>query len=135
MIATRSEMRAEAVSRLKMWRVLPVVIDDFLNGTLNKSEDDGILFYLNDEEIKLVREFEEKSGSLVYHCVLSNTGIGQMLSLLYVSKYKDEWSDDNADITEAGYTIARVENLTHPELSELGGIILKPLNGGLIRTE
>lgn len=134
MITTRSEMRTEAVSRLEMWGVLPVVIDDFLNGTLNKSEDNGILFYLNDEEKKLVREFEEKSGGIVYHCVLSNTTIGQMLSLLYVSRYKEEWDVDNIDIKEASYTIARVENLTHPELSELGGIVLKPANGGLART-
>lgn len=134
MIATRSEMRTEAVSRLKMWGVLPIVIDDFLDGVLNKSEDNGILFYLNDEEKKLVEAFEEKSGGLVYHCVLSNTTIGQMLSMLYVSRYKEEWTADNVDIEEASYTIARVENLTHPELSESGGIVLKPVNGGLVRT-
>ena len=64
MIATRSEMRTEAVSRRKMWGVLPVVIDDFLNGTLNKSEDNGILFYLNDEEKSLLANLRKRAAVL-----------------------------------------------------------------------
>ena len=67
---TIEEVRKEALERMKKLNFHPNVLSDFKEDRLNKSELIGFLYWLNDEEIKAVREFEAENESIVYHLSL-----------------------------------------------------------------
>lgn len=149
-ITLREKQKQEALWRLKFLALHPNVVRDFQSGVLNKSESGGMLYWLSDEEKDAVAKFEAKWDALVYHCILSETEIGRMLTMLYISQYPEEWSDDRADLLDGqamsldmgggrtrnvvGRTIcAYVENLDAPDLSEIGSVMVSSLYGGMIR--
>ena len=116
--------------RMKMH---PTVIRDFKEeDVLNLSEGVGFLYWLEDEEKEMVREFERENESLVYHVIKTFAKIGVMYSLLYVSKYKEEWKNDRKDI-ENGEILACVIN-TELKCKDCGYIGIRPNIGGVIRT-
>ena len=102
-------------------------------GKLNLSENGGLLYYLNEDEQKMVDDFEKENNGLVYHVIKSRTSIGLMYALLYVSEYLEEWKMDMEDLEE-GQALAYVVNMDMPDCSEFGTIGIKPSVGGLIRT-
>lgn len=58
MKVTVEEARKEALKRMKKLNFHPNVLSDFKEDIINKSELIGILYWLNDEEIKAVREVD-----------------------------------------------------------------------------
>ena len=100
---------------------------------LNMSEYGGFLYWLNSDQQAIVDEFEAEWDALVYHVIHSYTSIGEMLTLLYVSNYPEEWEYDRLDLAE-GYPLAYVKNLDDPYLSEIGSVGIECRIGGLIRT-
>lgn len=127
------EARAEAVNRLKVLKVHKNVLREFeKEGKLNESERFGFLYWLNDEEQAMVKEFEEKHKAVVYHVIHEYTNIGELYNLLYVSLEDDEWCIDQEDLA-SGIALVYVINKTMPDCSEFGSIGLKPLNGGIAR--
>lgn len=132
--------KAEALLRMKKLDLHENAIREFKEeGKLNLSEGAkifglpvGVLYWLNEEEQKMVAEFEKKNGGKVYHVIKSNTTFGLLYSMLYVSKNPDEWERDNADLEE-GFQFAYVKNATDDFLSELGEIQIKPAFGGVVR--
>ena len=134
MNVTREAMVAEAVKRMKILKMLNQPIKEFKEeGILNLSEGGGFLYWLDDEQKKIVADFEEENGGLVYHVIRSMTNFGEMLALLYVSQYAEEWEDDIYDLKH-GSAIAKVVNVTMPDCSELGSIGVVPSIGGVRRT-
>ena len=137
---TKEEMMAEAVVRMKDLGMMENVVFEFEKGTLNCSEQIGlleqigILYGLTDEQKEIVRKYEEESGNLVYHVIRNFTSIGEMLSLLFISGFKEDWESERNMLKNGGYTYAYVVNLNWPECSEMGGIIVQPSFGGLKRT-
>ena len=133
--------KAEALLRMKKLDLHENAIREFKEeGKLNLSEGRslygkvpvGVLYWLNEEEQKMVTEFEKEYGGKVYHVIKSNTTFGLLYSLLYVSKNPDDWERDNADLEE-GYAFVYVKNATDDFLSELGEIQIKPAFGGVVR--
>lgn len=121
-------MKKEAINRMKMLKLHPTIIKEFSNnGILNLSLN-AALYYLNEEQLARVQEFEKEYGGLVYH-VIQNC---QMLSFLYVSKHQEEWELDRYDLEE-GYPIVYVANLTDESCSEFGSIGIQPCVGGVLR--
>ena len=92
----------------------------------------GGLYWLNDEEKKMVHEFEQENNALVYLVVRSFTNLGIMDNIFYVSDYQDEWFMDNADIDEH-YACVYVINYDMPNCSEFGTIAWKSVGGGVLR--
>jgi len=140
MKATREEMKAEAVKRMKALKLLQNVIDEFVNeDMIDESEgNQGALYWLDDGEDELVKEFEDQSGSLVYHVIHHyfdasdyDDGKVEFYNLLFVGEEKDEWEDDWEDIRD-GRVMAYVRNVTY-DFADMGGIQVKPCNGGLVR--
>lgn len=123
--------KKEAVKRMKTIGLLPKVITEFEHGTLNLSEA-GMLYFLDDEQKKMVEEFEKEYKALVYHVCHECTNVGEMYDLLYVSDHEEEWSMDNEDL-EAGHPFVYVVNKTYPEFSEFGMIGIRPVLGGIVR--
>lgn len=126
----------EAIARMKMLDIIPDAIRQFKNnGTVMSSEPPmGGLYWVNDEQKEMIREFEEKNNALVYLVVRSYTGFGTMDSLLFVSDYEEEWDMDREDIKD---DIALTYTINHdtPDFSEFGSIGIKRLFGGLVRVE
>ena len=114
----------EAIERMKMLHIMDRPIKEFENeGVLNLSEGIGLLYWLDDEEKKMV----------VYHVIKTFSTLGLMYSLLYVSKHMDEWEMDRADIQEERVFVY-VVNKDMPDCSEFGTIGIRPSFGGVIRT-
>ena len=71
------------------------------------------------ELIKAINEFEKEYNAYVYHIVYSDTNIGQLYTMLYVSSHEEEWESDRADIKEK-QLYAYVWNRTDNCCSEIG---------------
>lgn len=126
--------KLEAVARMKILKMHENAIEDFQHGVLNCSEFGGILYWLDEEKQTLVEQFEQRTGGMVYHLIESATTIGTMLTMLYVSKDASEWEQDRAELMADGCAVAYVENITYPDCSEGGGVVVKPQFGGVVRT-
>ena len=130
----RNIQKQEAIHRMKMLNLHGNVLREFeKEDRLNMSEYGGFLYWLDNDQQAIVDEFETEWDALVYHVIHSYTSIGEMLTLLYVSNYPEEWELDRQDLAE-GYPLAYVKNLDDPYLSEIGSVGIECRIGGLIRT-
>lgn len=140
----RQLQKTEALNRLRIlqmnYELLENVVTEFeQDNTLYYSEyinknAQGILYYVSNKEefTNAIKEFEEKHQVLVYHAILTPLIYGRMLSLLYVSKYTEEWQRDRNELSE-GLTLAYCMNLDDKTTSEFGGIQIAKANGGITR--
>lgn len=126
--------KAEAVDRLRRMDIIDdAIIQFYEEGTVMVSENPyGFLYELNDEQKKLVKEFEAEYNGLVYLANLCNTEFGELLSLFYVSDYEEEWDMDNEGIEEK-YAMVYCINIDCPDFSEFGEIVIESINGGIKR--
>lgn len=141
MEATYAEMKAEALSRLEKLDIAVRYRDAF---EIFKERIEytpmtmpGLPFSMlgyppDPDSKKRIKEFETETGFLVYYGILWNTNIGRMLTMLYVSKHKDEWDLEHENL-DALMPVAYVANLDHEECSEFGGVILRKVEDGLAR--
>lgn len=130
---TKSEMRNEAIKRMTTLRLSKECMAVFKKGKVWKSMWCGALYELTDEEQKIVDKFENENDCIVYHAIYTSTEFGELFSMLFVSKYEEEWEFDNADLKD-NYVFAMVENLTDPWYSDMGSIKVESMFGGLVRT-
>lgn len=81
-----------------------------------------------------IRNFEYKNRCVVYTVIYNEfKEIGKHITLLYVSyENADEWEAEKEDL-KAMRPIAYVMNLTYPELSEFGTVLLRSKGGELER--
>lgn len=97
---------------------------------------DGMPFYISSVKCfdqkwrKEIEKFELKRDALVYLALVNWSPYGEMLSMLYVSSYEQDWEYEGP--TE-NYVAAYVYNFDMGE-GELGDIFLASDNGALIRT-
>lgn len=79
-------------------------------------------------------DFERTRNCIVYAAIYNEfKEIGNHLTLLYVSyENQDEWEAEKEDL-KAMEPIAYVVNLTYPELSEYGTVVLRSHDGVLER--
>lgn len=131
----------EALLRMKKLGLHENAINEFKSeGKLNLSEPGfgnrvGVLFWLNEDEQKMVKEWEKATGNMVYHVIKNRLrDIGLCYSFLYVSKETDEWEVDSTDL-EDGCPFVYVKNVDDDFCSEYGRIGIKPGCGGVVRVE
>lgn len=81
-----------------------------------------------------IRNFEYENRYIVYAVIYNEfKEIGNHLTLLYVSyEHQDEWEAEKEDL-KSMEPIAYVMNLTYPELSEYGTVVLRSHDGVLER--
>ena len=133
MKVTIERKKQEALERMKLLNIYPNAIKEFMQeNTVNMSEC-GFLYWLDDEQKKMVSEFETEHNALVYHVIHNFTEFGELLTFFYVSDYEEEWKCDRADLKD-GYACAYVKNLDEEAFSEFGSIAFKQQFGGLVRT-
>ena len=81
------------------------------------------------DETIIIQNIETNYGVKVYAAITTQCGdLGEMLTLLTISGNKAEWQREREDL-EARMPIAYVQNLTYPELSEWGTVVLKTHDG------
>lgn len=130
----KERMKQEAIKRMKKLKMMYTPIHEFeKENKLNLSERCGMLYWLDKEQEKMVCDFENEHNALVYHVIHDYTNIGEMYSLLFVSKYEEEWEMDLDDL-DNGYALAYVINKDMPDCSEFGNIGVRPSLGGVMRT-
>lgn len=130
----KARQKQEAIARMKMLKLSPNIIREFdKEGIVNLSENGGILYWLTSEQQTMVDEFEAENNALVYHVIHDFTEFGELYSLLYVSKYDEEWEYDREDL-KYGTALVYVKNVTDEICSEFGSIGIRPQFGGLVRT-
>ena len=131
---TKEQKKQEALERMKLLSLYPNIIREFeKDGIVNMSENGGYLYWLDDEQREYVSDFEEEYNALVYHVIHNYTEVGEMLTFLFVSDYKEEWGMDREDL-QSGIICAYVKNLSVDWCSEFGSVGIKPQYGGLLRT-
>ena len=134
MKASREIKKEVAIKRMRAMHIIPDAIKQFKNDDVVMVSEPplGGLYWLNDEEKKMVHEFEQENNALVYLVVRSFTNLGIMDNIFYVSDYQDEWFMDNTDIDEH-YACVYVINYDMPNCSEFGTIAWKSVGGGVLR--
>lgn len=118
---TKQEMKNEAIARMKMLKIYGNAIRDFRkkDRVLNKSEGYGALYWLNDEEKEAVKDFEERTGNMVYTCILNHYEFGECLTMLYVSKDPLDWKGERREVINREPWVY-VYNKTFDYESEIG---------------
>jgi len=128
--------KKEAIKRLKKMRVHEEVIAQFEKENLiNMSEPPfGACYWPSDDELAMIREFEQEHNAVVFHVVRSFMEFGVCDCYLFVSDYEEEWEQED-EYTKRGSAFVYVYNHDEPAFSEFGsvGIELTPV-GGLMRT-
>lgn len=134
MNVSRVDKKKEAIKRMEVLDIFGETIRQFEDeGLISYSEPPmGTNFWLDDEQLKAVRKFEEEYNSVVYFGVRAYTEFGTLDAFLYVSDYEEEWEMDNGELKD-GYVYAYVYNHDVPEFSEIGLIRVQPRFGGLVR--
>ena len=128
----REKQIKEALKRMDMLKLSSQCIDAFKEGNIWESEGIGALYECNDKEKEIIKAFEENTGGLVYHLIHNKFEFGECYTILYVSKYRDEWKMDIEDLKD-GYAMAYVKNIDNDTFSEFGSVAIKSNIGGLIR--
>ena len=125
--------KQEALERMKMLNLFENAIRDFQQDNKVNMSECGFLYWLDDEQTKMVSEFETEHDALVYHVIHNYTEFGELLTFFYVSDHEEEWEYDRADLKD-GYACAYVKNLDEDAFSEFGSVAFKEQFGGLVRT-
>ena len=129
----KAKQKQEALERMKMLKLHSNIIKEFdKDGIVNLSENGGFLYWLNSDQQAIVDEFEAEHDALVYHVIHNYTEFGELYSILYVSKYEEEWDDDRNDLKD-GCAFVYVKNINYDSCSEFGSIGIRPQFGGLVR--
>ena len=130
----REIKKAEAIHRMRCMGIIKDAINQFDKEDIVMVCEPPIggLYWLNDEEKKMVQEFEQEHNALVYLVVRSFTNIGQMDNIFYVSDHEEEWYADRDDIAE-NLACVYVKNYDMPDCSEFGTIAYRGVGGGILR--
>lgn len=133
MNVSMEKKKQEAIQRMKALGIYSATIKQFKGGMVSYSEPPlGANYWLDEEQLKIVKGFEEEHNALVYFIVRSYTEFGNLDALLYISDYEEEWEMDREDIND-GYAVAYVYNYDVPYFSEMGSIAVQGRFGGLVR--
>ena len=135
----KEKIKNEALRRMKALNLLDegdyTCVQDFKkNNIVYKSEFHGILYWLDEEEQKLVSEFEKNHKDqemLVYHCYKAHTEFGEILFMLYVSNEEDENEMFDNDLKD-GIIFTYAANMSEPCFSEFGSAYVKSQFGGIV---
>lgn len=100
-----------------------------------KSVDGEFPVPLSDVEQRIVSDFEEQHGYVVYHVVETNTANGKMVALLFVDGNESQWNEEREELLNHGHVFAFVHNMKNKHFSEFGTIGIGPgYRGGIMRS-
>ena len=128
----------EGLKRLNKLEVLDEVKENYKEGRIAVSERlnkifNAVLRDTTEEEKKIIEDYEKRSGNKVYHAIKTYTEFGEILDLLIVSNYEEDWEYEFDEEDENYYVMSMAMNLTNEDFSEMGSIVVRKAMGGLER--
>lgn len=140
-MATRSEMKQEAIKRLTfmgvpMREAEAIIYNCGIRLAVDRELFNGVRKSLQEMFKGLVAtkicEFEKEHNCLAYSVYVQETWAGTIINILYVDPYKEDWNGERQDLEDKrpiGYCI----NLENPDCSEFGTIFVKEYNDGFFK--
>ncbi len=131
--------KAEALKRMKELHFDESVISEFKNdGMVYQSVRlnqvlNAVLQHPDDETMVMIRDFEATNHCTVYHCQKTNTEVGVLYAILFVSDDSEMWDSELSKEGDVFYAYSFVKNLDNPLFSEFGDIGVVPSMGGITR--
>ena len=110
--ASKEEMLQEGIKRMQLLKLHNNVINDLKNdGLLNKSEGRlGILYWLDEKEQAMVKEYENQRNILVYHVIKTYTlDMGVVYDLLFIIDEKGYWEEERERLKQAKVNMKKIE--------------------------
>lgn len=131
--ATLEEMHKEAVNTMRCFANLnPRLVKDFAaKGIVYMSDDSGRLYFLDEHEKGMVATLEKQLNCMVYHVLHYGTEKGEWYTMLYIGADKSDWAAAREDLFYSNVCRCYGCNVTHPAQSEIGYIVVEPINGAL----
>lgn len=132
---TKNEMIQEATERMQFLNIDPRFIEMFeREGKILISEQGNSVGWANDACKEIVRKLEDEYSVLVYYGIHCGSGFGELLNLLYVSQYPEEWEQDREDLS-LSCPMSYVFNLNDDRYSEFGSIMIETRYEGYARVQ
>lgn len=122
----------EAIKRMIALKLQESVIDHFRNDGLITCSNEGRLCNLSQEYLSLVREWECKTGNLVFHVIINFSEVGILLSYLFVGTDECLWFRERLLIQKNRYR-AYVKIIDVDIFSDYISIGIINNYGGLVR--
>lgn len=130
-------MREESCKRMNALGLPDNVIKAFNESNKLYCSDAGELVEVPDNMLKKAKEWMKQSKCLIYHVIHGNVPPFEFIEtyeFLYTSCYKEDWDFEN-DILNTNWVMVRSENVSIPEFSECGSIMVRNHNGVLQRIQ
>lgn len=100
------KVKQEALERMKILKLNKKVIDEFkTQDIIYVSEIQGDLQKANNEQMLMVKEYEQKKQVKIYHIIHQKTESKDISIFLYVDINSKEWKAEKRDM-ELGYDCA-----------------------------
>ena len=128
---TREEMKQEAIKRMEEMHLRKDVIHSFKDGKITMSSK-GNIFEVPKDKLEFIDKHEIEIGVMIYHVIHSFANIGETYEFLYVSNYSDDWEYER-EMADNKVLYCYSQNVTHPDWSEAGSILVQNVNGSLLR--
>ncbi len=124
-----TEQKAEAVKRMNEIGIASHIIRVFEeNGIVSLSEDGEFLHRLDEDEQKMVDDFEKEYPCLVYHVLKSSGNLGFVYTFFIVTQNPNEWEMQLAPYAYNGESATRVFTYVINdawECREFGDVVIK----------
>lgn len=136
------KQKQEVIKRLqileKQFKVHKNVLKEFKSEGLVYYSDNiggifnGILYWVNNNKdyVDHIKSIEDLYNIKVYHCILKHYTFGDILSMLYVGNYEEDWEQEREDLKN-GIPMVYGDNLEDEFMSEFGYSKITGINGGL----
>ena len=132
LLTNKDNQKIEAIERMERLNVVSEAIIKFkADGELTCSEN-GKLIAVPDFIIEEINKEYEEYMNLVYHVVHSGIYGFDIYNCLSVSPYLEDWGYEN-DLIKMNRSMSYCINLTKPDYTESGSILLKNVDGYLYR--
>ena len=134
--ATRDEMKLEALRCMKLLNMGEEVLKWFEKDSIPylSYSAKGEARAFSDNEMEVIADAEERyDGEIMIYHVIRNKVFGEdMLTMLYVSQEKDEWSGNFTKLEDGSFlTYAYVDSVIE---DGVGSVIIAPAEGpGVVR--
>lgn len=127
----KEDLMAESLQRMISMRMKPEIIRNFSSGKLMKTDLNGTLQSVTEDEQKRISDWEEKTDCMVYYVIEEIFHEFHLLHFLHVSWKKENWEIDKKDIANHEIMVC-IQNLDDQKLSTYGYIPIQ-YGDGIIR--
>lgn len=127
----KEDLMAESLQRMISMRMKPEIIRNFSSGKLMKTDLNGTLQSVTEDEQKRISDWEEKTDCMVYYVIEEIFHEFHLLHFLHVSWKKENWEIDKKDIANREIMVC-IQNLDDQKLSTYGYIPIQ-YGAGIVR--